>query len=154
MNALLRNERGAALAMALLFLMVLSILVAVLHRTTIIEILFSRNYQEGQKAFYAAEAGLREGLRNCRDDRKYSRSWYYDPALPGTIAEPPSWSPNTTIGEAKYHYYIEYIGSMSDPGMDASFQIPVLRITSEGMSRDGTTKKRSQIVTTLTAGAL
>ncbi|MBT0651802.1 pilus assembly PilX family protein [Geomobilimonas luticola] len=162
MTPYLRSEKGTALVIAMLFLMVLSILVGALHRTTISEMLFSRNYQESQKAFYAAETGLRAGMQWLSNqgnppENVLNVAPYFSPV---PVASP-IWSQEFTdsINQCTYRYYLEHlkdaaaayaggesakIGTSSSAGSKVHFY----RITAEGISRDRVIRRRVQLVTT------
>lgn len=160
MTASVRNERGAALVVAILFLLILSILMAVLHGTTLFEIFSSRHYQESQQAFYAAETGIRQALRWLGAQRSVPMNsagtpWVHDTAVTPDTA---SWSPEeSSSNEGSYRYYIEYLKDA--PDYDTSAKIGnrsgtakgtryYYRITSEGISGDRLVRKRVQVVTT------
>lgn len=159
------NERGVALVMALIFLAVLSILVALLHGTTLLEMFLSRNYQESQKAFYAAEAGVRAGL-NWLDTQKVPENMSNPPAWFHTTLTTPdaaTWKTATrdsSSGECSYRYYIEHLkdgppsyagGESAKVGISpsAGAKVHYYRITSEGINQDGTVTRQVQIVTTV-----
>ncbi|AJE02822.1 pilus assembly PilX family protein [Geobacter pickeringii] len=158
-----RNERGVALVMALIFLMVLSILVAILHRTTLFEMFLSRSYQESQKSFYAAEAGVRAALgelgngppENMANPPPY---FYLTPTTPDAA----TWSiatSDSSSGECSYRYYIEHLkdgppsyagGESAKLGFSAAAgaKVHYYRITAEGINKDGTVTRQVQVVTT------
>lgn len=157
-----RNERGAALIVAIVFLMVLTILMAILHRTTLYEMFSSRHYQESQHAFYAADTGVRRALSWFRDQRSVpmhsdGTPWVYDTA--GTDPDAATWSPEESCGDdGTCRYYIEYLKSAPNYGVSAKIgtrsgaargTLYYFRITSEGISRNGLVRKRVQVVTTV-----
>lgn len=164
MRSSLRNDRGAVLVIAMVFLMVLSVLVALLHRTTLFELLFSRNYQESQKAFYAAESGLRTGMlwleewgNPPENSLAIVDSWFSP--VPVTS---PTWSPEypDSNGQCTYRYSIEYLknapaayagGESAKTGTSSSAgsKVHYYRITAEGISRDRLIRRRVQLVTTV-----
>lgn len=163
MRPLALNERGAALAMALLFLMVLSILVAVLHRTTLFDMFLSRNYQESQKAFYAAEAGVRAALGELGNGPPENMAsppdyFYMTQTTPGAATWKTATS-DSSSGECSYRYYIEHLkdGPPSYAGGESAKQgtspsagskVHYYRITAEGINSDGTVTRQVQVVTT------
>lgn len=150
------NERGTALVVALVFLMVLSIMVGILHRTTLFEMFLSRSYQESQKSFYAAEAGVRAALSVLGN------------GPPENLATPPpyfgaaKWSTATSdssSGECSYRYNIVHLkdgppsyagGESAKLGTSASAggQVHYYQITAEGINKDGTVTRQVQVVTT------
>uniref|UniRef100_A0A831UBM4 Type 4 fimbrial biogenesis protein PilX N-terminal domain-containing protein n=1 Tax=Geobacter metallireducens TaxID=28232 RepID=A0A831UBM4_GEOME len=106
------NERGAALVVAIMLLMVLTVLMAVLHRTTLFEMVSSRAYQESQRAFYAADAGVRDALRwlgeldSPPESTLDSPEWFHD----GTVAPADAaWSSWQTVDNLHFRYYIEHL---------------------------------------------
>ena len=162
MTPTLRNERGTALVIAMLFLMVLSILVVILHRTTIFEVLFSRNYQESQKAFYAAESGVRAGMQwlgnqgNPPENILNSAPFF----SPVPVASP-LWSQEfpDSSNQCTFRYYVEHLknapassagGESAKLGTSSSAgsKVHYYRITAEGISRDRMVRRRVQLVTT------
>lgn len=156
-----RNERGAALIVAIVFLMVLTILMAVLHRTTLYEMFSSRHYQESQHAFYAADTGVRRALawfgrQSAVPMHSSATPWVYDTA--GIDPDAATWSSAESCGEdGTCRYYVEFLKDA--PNYDSSAKIGTrsgaargtlyyFRITSEGISRNGLVSKRVQVVTT------
>jgi type IV pilus assembly protein PilX len=162
MTTPLRSERGTALVIAMLFLMVLSILMAALHQTTLFEVLFSRNYQESQKAFYAAETGLRAGIlwlgnQGNPPENVLNVAPHFSP-VPVTS---PLWSQEFTdsSNQCTYRYYVEHLkdtpsansgGESAKVGTSSSAgnKLHFYRITAEGISRDRIIRRRVQLVTT------
>lgn len=157
-----RNERGAALIVAIVFLMVLTILMAVLHQTTLYEMFSSRHYQESQHAFYAADTGVRHVLSWFRGQRSVpthssATPWVYDSVV--TDPETATWSDEESCGDdGTCRYYIEYLKSAPDYDSSAkigtrsgaaSATLYYFRITSEGISSNDLVRKRVQVVTTV-----
>lgn len=155
-----RNERGAALIVAIVFLMVLTILMAVLHRTTLYEMFSSRHYQESQHAFYAADTGVRRVLSWFGGQRSVPMHSDGTPWVHDTKVDPDAatWSSEESCGDdGTCRYYIEFLKDA--PNYDSSAKIGTrsgaargtlyyFRITSEGKSLSGLVRKRVQVVTT------
>lgn len=112
MSPPLRNENGIALITAILFLLVLSILVAALHYTTILEQVSSRKYQNSQQAFYAAERGIRRGMGWLASQGGppelglTADPWFSPEPLDGAS---PIWSDTEEAGGCTNAYHIEYL---------------------------------------------
>jgi len=157
-----KNETGSALIIAVGFLLILSVLIAVLHRSTLSEMIFSRNYQESQVAFYAAETGIRQGLSwlgglgVAPENSLNMPAWFSDSttsAVPAT-----SWSDSVNIGNGSYRYYVQHLkdAASADAGGEsakignkniAGSKVHYYRITAEGRSPAGIIRQ-VQIVTT------
>jgi Tfp pilus assembly protein PilX len=63
-TARLRDERGAALIIALMSLMLLTALGMALVMTTSTETMIAGNFNNGQEAFYAAESGIERSMQD------------------------------------------------------------------------------------------
>jgi hypothetical protein len=63
-HRLLREERGAALVIALMSMLLLTALGLSLVLTTTSETMIAGNYREGQEALYAADAGLERAMQD------------------------------------------------------------------------------------------
>ncbi|RNC73169.1 MAG: hypothetical protein ED859_00230 [Desulfuromonadales bacterium] len=154
------NERGAALVVAIMLLMVLTILMAVLNRTAILEMVSSRTYQESQRAFYAADAGVRDALEwlGKEDSPPESTStapdWFYD----GTVArKDATWSSWKTVEDLHFRYYIEHLKDAPNYNMSGAIgknsKGPksvqhFYRITVEGTNSTYLVHRQLQVVTT------
>ena len=62
----MRNERGAALIISLMFLAFLTILGGSLLMTSTIDVWIGDNFQKGTQLLYVAEAGIEQGRENLR----------------------------------------------------------------------------------------
>ncbi|ANA40794.1 pilus assembly PilX family protein [Geobacter anodireducens] len=165
----LTNNRGAALALALVLMVVLSLMVAILYRTTLMDMLFSTHYQESQKAFFAAESGVKAGL-----------AWLANQgSAPENQLNPAPWFSNTTtsrptaatvwsdaepvtadgVESGRFRYYIQHLknapasyagGESAKLGTSTSAgaMVHYYRITSEGENRNATVTRHIQVVTT------
>lgn len=158
-----KNERGAALIVAIGFLLVLSLLVAVLSNTTLYEMLSSNNYQDSQVAFYAAETGVRQGmswlgnLGAAPENSLNMPDWFSNTStlqVPAT-----SWSSSVNIGNASYRYYVQHLkdGPSANAGGEsakigtgsaAGNKVHYYRITAEGSVSGHGITRQVQIVTT------
>jgi Tfp pilus assembly protein PilX len=156
-----KNENGSALIIAILFLMVLSIMVAALYNSSIFEMLFSKKYQDSQMAFYSAEEGTKvalnwlNGLTGAPENSATVPDGFYD----GTDSE--SWTvpaPSSTTG-FRYRYCVQHLKDQLSPysgGESAKIGssstsgniVHYYRITSEGSSSSGSAIKQIQIVVT------
>ncbi len=160
----LRDEKGAALVVALVFLLVLSLLVGVLHRDALVEIVSSRTYQESERVFYMAESGLRDanawlaGQGVAPENGLNPPAWFYlVPVDPPTLDS--GWSAYVSSGNVRYRYYVEHIkdalaavagGESAKIGTTTATggRVHYYRITAEGSNADGSIRKQVQIVTT------
>lgn len=163
------NNRGAALALALVLMMVLSLMVAILYRTTLMDMLFSTHYQESQKAFYAAESGVKAGLAwlanqgSAPENQLAPQPWFSNTTTsrptPATVWS--DYEPVTAEGveSGRYRYYIQHLknapasyagGESAKLGTSTSSGslVHYYRITSEGENRTATVRKQIQVVTT------
>ncbi len=161
MRVLVRNEKGTALIVALLFLMVLSVLVAALHKSSIFEIFFSNRYQQSQMAFYSAEEGAKRALiwlnnLGMAPENSFNMpTWFSN----STNTEPWSDYSNSSTSGFRYRFYVQHlkdapstyaggesakIGTSSSAGNKVHFY----RITSEGSNSSGSVIKQVQIVVT------
>lgn len=156
------NQKGSALIIAVGFLLILSLLIAILHQSTLSEMMFSRNYQESQVAFYAAETGVRQGLSwlgglaVAPENSLNMPAWFSDSttsAVPAT-----SWSDSVNTGNGSYRYYVQHLkdAASADPGGEsaktgttntAGSKVHYYRITAEGRSPGGVIRQ-VQVVTT------
>jgi len=160
----LPNEKGAALVLAMMFLLVLSLLVGTLHRDTLVEFASSRTYEQSQRAFYTAESGLRDahswlsGQGVAPENGLNPPVWFYNTstAMPGASA---GWSPYVNLDRLRYRYYVEHLkdatagisgGESAKIGTTASTggKVHYYRITAEGSNTDSSIRKIVQIVTT------
>ncbi len=114
MNSI-RNEKGVALVMAMVMLVLMSILGALAISTSTTEIGISGNYKNSQVAFYTADAAI---------ERAQTDSSIYSSIVPGSVESWPSGSGANTwnIGSNTASVRVEYLtsgalppGSGSDP---------------------------------------
>lgn len=159
MGARVLNERGAALVVAIMLLMVLTILMAVLNRTTLYEMVSSRTYQESQRAFYAADAGVRDALEWLQQDSppestSTAPDWFYD----GTVArKDATWSAWKTVEGLHFRYYVEHLKDAPNYNMSGTIGKDskgpksiqhYYRITAEGANSTYLVQRQVQVVTT------
>lgn len=164
MNTTLNNEKGAVLVVALLFLTVLLMLMAVLNKDAIYEIMFSRNYQDSQQAFYAAEAGVRSGhgwLSNqgvAPENSIAPPPWFANNTTSALPASAGKWTGYTPLGNYRYRYYVQHLKdeNASYAGNESAKtgttmgggRIRYYRVTSEGSNGDNSIKRVVQTVIT------
>jgi len=107
---ILRNPKGAALIIALLMLLVLTLIGISAISTTTFETKIVGNERIGTEAFYVSEGGVQVGLNKLPDDTPISRTKvgedsYYWGGTPKDKGDPKS---------------IQYVGMWMMPG----FQVP------------------------------
>lgn len=154
------NERGAALVVAIILLMVLTILMTVLNHATLYEMISSRTYQESQRAFYAAETGVRDALewlgkQNSPPETTITPpGWFYD----GTVArKDATWCSWQTVEDIHFRYYIEHLKDAPNYNMSGTIgknsKGPksiqhYYRITVDGTNSTYLVHRQVQVVTT------
>ena len=161
------DDRGMALAIAVLFLFVLSLLTAALYGTALSEIGASSRYEKGEQAFYAAEAGVKHALSwlgqqsTAPENATGMPPWFAD-KVDETAATPPLREA-TPFGGYWFRYRVEHMkddylppnGEESAKIGTASSTAPVVhyyRITAEGAdtaAATGGVRKKVQVVTTV-----
>lgn len=160
MGSRLLNERGAALVVAIMLLMVLTILMAVLNRATLYEMVSSRTYQESHRAFYAADAGVRDALEwlgkedSPPESTVIAPSWFYD----GTVArKDATWCSWKSVEDLHFRYYVEHLKDAPNYNMSGTIgknsKGPkgiehYYRITAEGANSSYLVHRQVQVVTT------
>jgi Tfp pilus assembly protein PilX len=162
MRNMVKEDQGTALIVAILFLLVLSILVAILNRSSVFEMMSSRQYQDSQNAFYSAEAGVRQGM-----------SWLNNlGAAPENSLNMPAWFTSDVNSEPwsgffidgasqgyRYRYYVQHLKDASSTyaggesakigtSTTAGNKVHFYRITSEGSNSSGSVIKQVQVVVT------
>lgn len=162
MNTHINNEKGSALIIAVGFLLVLSILIVILNGSTLYELMSSNKYQDSQIAFYAAEAGIRQGLTwlgNLGSAPENSLSmpvWFSNTTTSRVPAT--SWSTTVNTDSGSYRYYVQHLkdAASADAGGEsaktgttttAGSKVHFYRITAEGTSKSGVVRQ-VQVVTT------
>ncbi|GFO56837.1 type IV pilus minor pilin PilX [Geomonas sp. Red276] len=160
----LKNENGVALVIALMFLLVLSLLVTVVHKDALLEFVSSRGYEQSQHAFYQAESGLRDahswlsGQGLAPENSINPPAWFYNMSTAMPTASS-GWSPYVANGNFRYRYYMEHLKDASanvSGGESAKIgtttasggKVHYYRITSEGSDSANMVHKVVQIVTT------
>lgn len=108
------NERGIALIVALLMLLVITLIGVNSISTTTFEVSISGNERIGTDAFYAAEAGTQVALNQIPTTTEITR---------------------TQIGDTSfYRAQIQYLGINHRPGFDLSWEFKRYQINSVGES--------------------
>jgi type IV pilus assembly protein PilX len=150
-----RREDGAAMVIALVMLLVLTLLATASARMTLLEERMTGNTQDRNVAFQAAEAGLRAGEATVQvpvlpafDD---GSPGLFEAALPGAdpVWEDVDWSDEDDVlkyedlGEAPASYVVEQLPPIvGAPGTSAGWGLPVddgtyYRVTSRGVGVGG-----------------
>jgi hypothetical protein len=108
------TESGAVLTTGLLFLAVLSLLVATAVSTTSIAVELSGNYKSLTRAFYSSETGIHEALgrlKGTAPDHIGDPSGTPDPQWSAYVLTSDSWqSSDDPTYDATYHNYIPTAG--------------------------------------------
>lgn len=155
-----RTERGAAMIIALIMLLVLTVLATTTSRMTLLEERMTGNTQDNRVAFQAAEAALRDGeafLRQAVLPAFDGNSGLYQPAA---ATEEPLWdtvdwaddagvrtydglgdAPGA-LAEARASYIIEELPHVVTPGETLATDVAVdevkfFRVTAHGVGISG-----------------
>lgn len=137
MSRQLDNENGIALITAILFLLVLSVLVAALHYTTILDHVSSRKYQNSQQAFYAAEKGIRRGMGwlasqgGPPEEALTADPWFSPEPLDG---DSPIWADTEVADNCTNTYSIEHLKNEATT------------VTGHGSGKKGTTTTSGELL--------
>lgn len=160
-NTPINRERGAAMVVALVMLLVLTLLATASARMTLMEERMTGNTQDRNIAFQAAEAGLRAGEDEAQvpvlPDFAVNADGLYTPAAPG---EDPVWQtvdwddPDEVLvseelddapgmlADAQVSYIVEQLPRVPTPGEDLSADATVdeatfYRVTARGVGVGG-----------------
>jgi Tfp pilus assembly protein PilX len=132
---LLKGQRGVALIIALIILLVLTLIGISAISTTTFETSISGNERAGTDAFYAAEACIQEGIHQLQTTTPIARkalgrdSFYWS----GTPQDKPNGVPLRSLGE--YHR----------SGYDSSWAFTRYQINSTGESSGATKEIEMQV---------
>ena len=128
----LKNERGMALVLALVMLLLLSILGAFALSTTNTEMRIVGNYHNTNEAFFCADAGIEYGQINAAT---------YTSIIPGVTTTP--WSSGVMncagAGPDTLEITVRYIACSNAPvgsGVDAETTVNYYLVDSKGRSRN------------------
>jgi len=132
---IIKHQKGVALVIALIILLVLTLIGISAIRTTTFEISISGNERAGTDAFYAAEAGIQEGILQLQTTtpiarKALRRDLYY---WSGTAQDKPNGAPLGSLGE--YHR----------SGYDSSWAFKRYQINSTGESSGGIKEIEMQV---------
>lgn len=161
MDAIVNNEKGTVLVVALLFLVILSILVAALHGSSIFELHFSNKYQDSQMAFYSAEEGTKRAMNWLNTLGSAPENSIGMPTWFSVDASTTPWSGYNTSSTPgfRYRYYVLHLkdqatayssGDSAKIGNSPSSgnKLHFYQITSEGSNSSGSVVKQVQVVVT------
>jgi len=156
-----RRQTGAAMVIALVMLLVLTLLATASARMTLMEERMTGNTQDRNIAFQAAEAGLRAGEGEAQvpvlPDFDVNANGFYTPAAPGTdpVWDTVDWSDADEVllsdeladapgmlADASVSYVVEQLPRIATPGeslaADASVdEATFYRVTSRGVGVTG-----------------
>ena len=130
-NAPARGQRGAALVMGLILLLVLTILAVSGVMSSTLELRMVGNQQQQERAFQAAELGIEQALADA------------------LLSETPQVQPVTTVPGStdEYEYEIRKSGQTGAPpgySLDAGFASHHFVITANGYSAAGAESTNTQ----------
>ena len=155
------RERGAAMVIALVMLLVLTILATASARMSLMEERMTGNTQDRNIAFQAAEAGLRSGEAEAQapvlPDFDVNAGGLYTPADPGDpqVWETVDWEDEADVlvsdelddapgplGDASVTYVVEQLPKIPTPGEDLAADATVdeatfYRVTARGVGVSG-----------------
>lgn len=110
---ILKNEKGVALVIALIMLIVLTFIGISSIRSSVFETKISGNERAGSSAFYAAEGGVYVGISRLPEVTAY----------PGTIGS-----------DASYGVEGRQMGLMHKPGFETTWEFKRFQINATGES--------------------
>jgi Tfp pilus assembly protein PilX len=128
-NIILRDQKGVALAIALLMLLVLTLIGISSMSTAWFETKISGNEWFGSQAFYAAKGGVEVGINNLPNITAYSGNIGSDETYRSGIST--SSSPQPLID----------LGLMQKGGFGATWQFERYQINATGSSFVGATRE-------------
>ncbi len=155
------REQGAAMVIALVMLLVLTLLATASARMTLMEERMTGNTQDRTIAFQAAEAGLRAGEAEAQlpilPDFAVNASGLYESAIPGNtpVWKAVNWDDSSAVlsfagmatapgmlPESSSRYVIEQLPRVSTPGESLAVDTSVdeatfYRVTSRGVGVGG-----------------
>lgn len=157
-----QRQRGAALAIGLIVLVLLTLIGVTGMQASTLEERMAGNELDRNEAFQAAEASLRgaeDFLINGVLPQFNGQNGYYEPANPAgaPVWETTTWSNNDSvdysrnIGNAQARYIMEEIGVSDDVGVSLAADTPVeqvtfYRVTARGEGASGTSLVMLQTV--------
>lgn len=121
-SSVLKNEKGVALVVALIMLIILTFIGISSISSSIFETRISGNERVGSSAFYAAEGGVFVGISRIPDITAYS----------GTIGSDESYRSGRSIDSSPQPQ--KNLGVMLKPGFDSTWEFKRFQINSTGES--------------------
>ncbi len=134
-------QRGAALLISLVFMLILTIICASALQSTTLQERMAGNARDTNSAFQAAEAALREGEKVLQATSvgpfNGSNGLYKQCSGTGIECTPPDWNDITSTGSSAPQFYLEELTQLDDPlaALDAGKPVKVItnyRITARG----------------------
>ncbi len=146
------SQRGVVLVMCLIFMLFMSVLAGSALQSTTLQERMAGHTRDGNSAFQAAEAALREAERVLQGVSvgpfNGGRGLYQDCDGPGAECKPPSWSDRNSSGwvnlagfgggvSASPQYYIEALPNVRKTSVSLDADIPpaplvIYRVTARG----------------------
>ena len=121
-SSVLKNEKGVALVIALIMLIILTFLGISSISSSVFETRISGNERVGSSAFYAAEGGVYVGISRIPDITAYS----------GTIGSDESYRSGRLTDSSPQPQ--KNLGVMLKPGFDTSWEFKRFQINATGES--------------------
>jgi Tfp pilus assembly protein PilX len=121
-SSVLKNEKGVALVIALIMLIILTFIGISSISSSVFESRISGNERVGSSAFYAAEGGVNVGISRIPDITAYS----------GTIGSDESFWSGRSIDSSPQPQ--KNLGVMLKPGFDTSWEFKRFQINATGES--------------------
>ena len=138
-----RRQRGAALVIGLLLLLILTILAVSGMTTATLELQMAGNTQYKERAFQAAETGIEQALSTAT----------FSTVTPYATAEPQAVAPDDATNDDTYEFEMEFdqeTGTTLVPGggysMGTGFQAYHFNVESTGRSERGAEATHQQSV--------
>jgi len=138
-----RGQRGAALVIGLLLLLILTILAVSGMTTATLELQMAGNTQYKERAFQAAETGIEQALSTAT----------FSTVTPYATAEPQAVAPDDATNDDTYEFEMEFdqeTGTTLVPGggysMGTGFQAYHFNVESTGRSERGAEATHQQSV--------
>ncbi len=121
-DSLLKNQKGVALVVALIMLLVLTFIGMGSITSSIFEVKISGNERIGSTAFYATEAGVQVGISRIPDITAYS----------GTVGSDESYRSGTLTDSSPQPQ--KSLGVMLRPGFETTWEFKRFRVNATGES--------------------
>ena len=121
-SSVLNNEKGVALVIALIMLIILTLIGISSINSSVFETRISGNERVGSSAFYAAEGGVYVGISRIPDVTAYS----------GTIGSDESYRSGSLTDSSPQPQ--KNLGVMLKPGFDSTWEFKRFQINATGES--------------------